>query len=178
MNSAFGPCSSPRRARARRRSPAGVAVLADGVAQALAGSSRCRGGRRHSPRLLVAVSDHGGDACTTTAHLALSWCGCGCSCDTRVSRAMAAGVAFAACGLHQVAFHRVRAPFVLFLFLNKRWKLTDFWRRLCGQRAVWSCIGASCCAGRACRCRIPSTSASAISSTHYRHDQPGPLGAG
>jgi hypothetical protein len=48
--------------------------------------------------------------------------------DTRASHAMAAGVAFAACGLHQVAFHPLfAAPFVLFLFLNKRWRLAGFY---------------------------------------------------
>jgi len=48
--------------------------------------------------------------------------------DTRTSHAMAAVVAFAACGLHQVVFHPLfAAPFVLFLFLNKRWKLAAFY---------------------------------------------------
>ena len=48
--------------------------------------------------------------------------------DTPTSHVAAAGVGFAACGLHQVAFHPlVVAPFVLFLFWDKRWKLAAFY---------------------------------------------------
>jgi hypothetical protein len=48
--------------------------------------------------------------------------------DTRTSHGMAAVIAFAACGLHQVAFHPLfAAPFVFFLFLDRRWKLAAFY---------------------------------------------------
>jgi hypothetical protein len=48
--------------------------------------------------------------------------------DTRASHGMAAVVAFAACGLHQVAFHPLfAAPFVLFLVLDRRWNLAAFY---------------------------------------------------
>jgi hypothetical protein len=48
--------------------------------------------------------------------------------NTRTSHATAAVVAFAACGLHQVAFHPLfAAPFVFFLFLNRRWRLAAFY---------------------------------------------------
>ncbi|MBV9556355.1 MAG: hypothetical protein JO254_04705 [Pseudolabrys sp.] len=48
--------------------------------------------------------------------------------DTRASHGMAAVVAFAACGLHQVAFHPLfAAPFVLFLVRDRRWKLAAFY---------------------------------------------------
>lgn len=48
--------------------------------------------------------------------------------DTPASHVVAAGVAFAACGLHQVVFHPLFAtPFVLSLFWVKRWKLAAFY---------------------------------------------------
>jgi hypothetical protein len=47
--------------------------------------------------------------------------------DTPAGHGAAAGVAFAACGLHQVAFHPLfAAPFVLSLFWDKRWRLAAF----------------------------------------------------
>ena len=48
--------------------------------------------------------------------------------DTRTSHALAAGVAFAACGLHQVAFHPLfAAPFLLTVLRSRRWKLAAFY---------------------------------------------------
>jgi hypothetical protein len=44
--------------------------------------------------------------------------------DTRAAHVLAAGVAFVACGLHQVVFHPLfAAPFVVSLLLARRWKL-------------------------------------------------------
>ena len=44
--------------------------------------------------------------------------------DTRGAHALAAGVAFVACGLHQVVFHPLfAAPFILSLLRARRWKL-------------------------------------------------------
>jgi hypothetical protein len=48
--------------------------------------------------------------------------------DTRVSHALAAGVGFAACGLHQVVFHPLfAAPFLLSLVMTRRWKLASYY---------------------------------------------------
>ena len=48
--------------------------------------------------------------------------------DTPASHVAAAGVGFAACGLHQVVFHPLFAvPFVLFLIWDKRWRLAAFY---------------------------------------------------
>jgi hypothetical protein len=48
--------------------------------------------------------------------------------DTRVGHVLAAGVAFVACGLHQVVFHPLfAAPFVLSLFIARRWKLAAWY---------------------------------------------------
>jgi len=48
--------------------------------------------------------------------------------DTRTSHALAAGVGFAACGLHQVIFHPLfAAPFLLTVLLSRRWKLAAFY---------------------------------------------------
>ena len=48
--------------------------------------------------------------------------------DTRLSHALAAGVGFAACGLHQVIFHPLFAgPFLLSVLLSRRWKLAAFY---------------------------------------------------
>jgi len=48
--------------------------------------------------------------------------------DTRTGHALAAGVAFVACGLHQVIFHPLfAAPFILSLLRARRWKLTAWY---------------------------------------------------
>ncbi len=48
--------------------------------------------------------------------------------DTRAGHLMAAGVAFVACGLHQVIFHPLfAAPFVLSLLVARRWKLAGYY---------------------------------------------------
>jgi hypothetical protein len=48
--------------------------------------------------------------------------------DTRAGHVMAAGVAFVACGLHQVVFHPLfAAPFILSLFIARRWKLAAWY---------------------------------------------------
>jgi hypothetical protein len=53
--------------------------------------------------------------------------------DTRASHAMAAGVAFVACGLHQVVFHPLfAAPFVVALVLARRWKLATYYAAVYG----------------------------------------------
>src|SRR6266852_644436 len=47
--------------------------------------------------------------------------------DTRAGHLMAAGVAFVACGLHQVIFHPLfAAPFLLSLLVARRWKLAAY----------------------------------------------------
>jgi hypothetical protein len=56
--------------------------------------------------------------------------------DTRASHALAAGVGFVACGLHQVVFHPLfAAPFVLSFVTARRWKLA------CGYGAVYAVSG-------------------------------------
>jgi hypothetical protein len=53
--------------------------------------------------------------------------------DTRASHVMAAGVAFVACGLHQVVFHPLfAAPFVVALVLARRWKLATYYAAVYG----------------------------------------------
>jgi hypothetical protein len=53
--------------------------------------------------------------------------------DTRASHVMAAGVAFVACGLHQVVFHPLfAAPFVVALMLARRWKLATYYAAVYG----------------------------------------------
>jgi hypothetical protein len=48
--------------------------------------------------------------------------------DTRGSHLMAAGVAFVACGLHQVMFHPLfAAPFMISLLTRRRWKLAAYY---------------------------------------------------
>jgi hypothetical protein len=48
--------------------------------------------------------------------------------DTRMGHATAAGVGFAACGLHQVVFHPLfAAPFLFSVLLSRRWKLAAFY---------------------------------------------------
>ena len=48
--------------------------------------------------------------------------------DSRAGHVMAGGVAFVACGLHQVVFHPLfAAPFVLSLALARRWTLTAYY---------------------------------------------------
>lgn len=48
--------------------------------------------------------------------------------DTRSSHALAAGVAFVACGLHQVVFHPLfAAPFIVSLVIARRWKLAAYY---------------------------------------------------
>ncbi|HLH88130.1 MAG TPA: hypothetical protein VKX28_06705 [Xanthobacteraceae bacterium] len=64
-----------------------------------------------------------------TAHLALNmiwlWLFLG---DTRGRHALAAGVGFVACGLHQVIFHPLFvAPFIVSLMRARRWKLTAWY---------------------------------------------------
>src|SRR5690348_9247287 len=47
---------------------------------------------------------------------------------TRTTHALAAAVAFAACGLHQVIFHPLfAAPFILSLMRARRWRLTAWY---------------------------------------------------
>jgi hypothetical protein len=56
--------------------------------------------------------------------------------DTRTSHVMAAGVAFVACGLHQVIFHPLfAAPFIAWLMVARRWKLAAYYG------AVYALIG-------------------------------------
>jgi hypothetical protein len=56
--------------------------------------------------------------------------------DTRTSHVMAAGVAFVACGLHQVVFHPLfAAPFIASLMVARRWKLAAYYG------AVYALIG-------------------------------------
>jgi hypothetical protein len=53
--------------------------------------------------------------------------------DTRASHGMAAGVAFVACGLHQVVFHPLfAAPFLVALVLARRWKLATYYAAVYG----------------------------------------------
>ena len=48
--------------------------------------------------------------------------------DTRSGHALAAGVAFVACGLHQVVFHPLfAAPFIARLMIARRWKLAAYY---------------------------------------------------
>jgi hypothetical protein len=48
--------------------------------------------------------------------------------DTRSSHALAAGVAFVACGLHQMVFHPLfAAPFIAALMIARRWKLAAYY---------------------------------------------------
>lgn len=48
--------------------------------------------------------------------------------DTRTSHVLAAGVAFVACGLHQVIFHPLfAAPFLISLLRARRWQLATFY---------------------------------------------------
>jgi hypothetical protein len=56
--------------------------------------------------------------------------------DTRASHALAAGVAFVACGLHQVVFHPLfAAPFLISLLVARRWTLATWYG------AVYAAIG-------------------------------------
>src|SRR5262249_17871163 len=53
--------------------------------------------------------------------------------DTRTGHALAAGVAFVACGLHQVVFHPLfAAPFVVSLVWTRRWKLAAWYAAVYG----------------------------------------------
>jgi len=66
--------------------------------------------------------------------------------DTPGSHLVAAAAAFAGCGLHQVAFHPLfAAPFVLFLFWDRRWKLAAFYSlvyavSVCFWISYWSIL--------------------------------------
>jgi len=58
--------------------------------------------------------------------------------DTRASHACAAGVAFIACGLHQVVFHPLfAAPFVLSLFIARRWRLAAYYTLVYAASAMF-----------------------------------------
>ena len=58
--------------------------------------------------------------------------------DTRVSHALAAPVAFVACGLHQLVFHPLfAAPFVLSLFVARRWTLAAWYTAVYAVAALF-----------------------------------------
>jgi hypothetical protein len=58
--------------------------------------------------------------------------------DTRAAHVMAAGVAFVACGLHQIVFHPLfAAPFVVSLVIARRWKLATYYAAVYGLIGVF-----------------------------------------